>query len=163
MTMTAILFVSLLLAIQSANMATHGAHLRRRLPELTENTSSSSISYVFFHYLVEPKEMEELTNKIDKKTSNTDTPSSSYQMSYIFKYFFPEETDENIAVGLKDHDDAMPYQSLVIELNNALPDLESNPDATLDFSEDLHVTDDYYNAASEYYTDNVTQSPEIDH
>ena len=161
--MTAILLTYLVLAIQLANMMmTHGAHLRRRLQELPENTSSSSTGVFFLHFLAKPKETEDSPQKINLNLSNSEKSSSSYQLTFMSKYFFPEKTKENIEVGLKDLGDAISYQSLIYDISQAPPDLDSKITATGDYYGDLHVMDDYYATPPEYYTDNVTKSPELD-
>ena len=159
--MTAVFLIHLVLAIQLANMMTHGAHLRRRLQELPENTSSSPTGVFFFHFLAKPKETEDLTKNINLNLSNSEKSTSSYQLTFMSKYFFPEKTEENIEVGFKDLGDAISYQSLIHDISQALPDVDSKTTATGDYYGDLHIMDDYYFTPPEYYTDNVTKSPEV--
>ena len=180
--MTGIRLLCLLVGTQLANMMTRGAQLRRRLPEHTESTSSSSVG-IFIPNFPPP------LKKILEAASNFESPSGSQQLTFIPKNLSDNMSNEKSRIISEKPQDAIPYESqsqvlldheqLTLEtyyysdtvatddyyqyLNVTDGNLEY-PAVTDDYHQYLNVTDDYYqspNTTDDYY-DILRSKPFID-
>ena len=140
--MTGILVIYLLLGTQLANMMTHGAHLRRRLPEVRQSVSSSAIDILFSHNLLIPDNVQVTTDRGDETTSNTE----EHLLTSISKYLSPEQTNEYISIELEHPNDPVTYEneqkSFIPEEYQPLLDLELFTAGAYSFSDPLTYESD---------------------
>ena len=170
--MTGIYLLCLLVGTQLANMMTRGAQLRRRLPEHTESTSSSSVGIFIPNFPPPLKKILTISDAIDEAASNFESSSGSQQLTFIPKNLSVDMSNEKSRIRSENLRDAIPYESQSQELlDHEQLTLEtyyySDTVATDDYYQYLNVTDgnlEYPAVTDDYYqylnvTDDYYQSP----